>query len=114
MRVIIILLLALATDRRPIGDVAAPVPYVAGEYHEGRMFQAGRELRLVGHGWRAEGAVREDGSIFLVWISASSGFVAGFGIYRTDECDLVGRYATRIENGELARPSWHERLRRAE
>ena len=50
------------------------------------------ELALVGHaGWEANGRVRKDGKIFLLWTSKSNGEPAP-GIYELIDGNLVGRW----------------------
>lgn len=70
----------------PKKSPASPIPATC-QY--GKISVNGKSVSLAGPIWIAEGKLREDGSLFLLWTEISSGRIAP-SIYRIDEKGING------------------------
>lgn len=92
------------------------VPVIAGESAWGSIAQIGRKVHVSGHPmWEADGVIRKDGKLYVVWTLLSDGRQAP-GLYTIqDDGEIKGSWTWEAEEveteGEFTRPSMVDVLR---
>lgn len=110
-----VLLLASLAQAKPIGKAAPRIPFLAGECFWGEICQEGRKLSVAGADWLANGQVREDGKVELIWVQIRDGRVA-LSVYSVEGQGWEGLWGwaenTKLEDGKiLGEPLWRDRFR---
>jgi len=76
-----------------------PVPDLVATTQFGSMTQSGKVLTIQGTYWSATGEIREDGTIYLLWITRGGRIAPG--VYRQDGDTLVGNWGW-VDDVEIA------------
>ncbi len=85
--------IAAKPDKTPPKSVPVPDLSHLGETNWGEFKQDGRKLTLRGNShWEADGEIRKDGKVWLVWTLLSDGKRAP-GLYDVKDKTLVGLWA---------------------
>lgn len=115
-----LLLIAVSSFAKPIREVEKPVfdlQAMLGESNWGTVSydRSSKTISIKGHEtWDAEGVVRADGSIFLLWTLKATGEPAP-GLYHIKDLKLDGHwnYASKVitdENGEMQGLTYHDQV----
>lgn len=95
-----------AKPDRPTPKKDAPIPNLAGPSNWGQISQDGRKITVTGHErWTAEGEIRKDGTVYLLWTQVSDGKRAP-GLYQVKDEGIFGlwnwgEYVEVLPSGEM-------------